>query len=116
MNFNGKVVLITGGAEKAGKIFALEFARAGADLVISHHNMSQQANQTKREIEEIGSKCLVMEANNRNTDQLKLLISNIRSYYGRLDVLVHNASNFNDQSIDQVTEEVWNSSMEIILK
>lgn len=116
MKFDGKVVLITGGAEKAGKIFAIEFARAGADLVISHCNMPQQAAQTKKEIEELGRKCLAVEANNRNVNQIKMMVDKIRSYYGRLDVIVHNASNFNDQPIEKVTEEVWNSSMEIILK
>jgi len=116
MKFDGKVVLITGGAEKAGKIFAIEFARAGADLVISHCNMPQQAAQTKKEIEELGRKCLTVEANNRNVNQIKIMVDKIRSYYGRLDVIVHNASNFNDQPIEKVTEEVWNSSIEIILK
>jgi NAD(P)-dependent dehydrogenase (short-subunit alcohol dehydrogenase family) len=116
MKFDGKVVLITGGAEKAGKIFAIEFARAGADLVISHCNMPQQAAQTKKEIEELGRKCLTVEANNRNVNQIKIMADKIRSYYGRLDVIVHNASNFNDQPIEKVTEEVWNSSIEIILK
>lgn len=116
MKFDGKVVLITGGAEKAGKIFAIEFARAGADLVISHCNMPQQADQTKKEIEELGRKCLTVEADNRNVNQIKIMVDKIRSYYGRLDVIVHNASNFNDQPIEKVTEEVWNSSIEIILK
>lgn len=116
MKFDGKVVLITGGAEKAGKIFAVEFARAGADLVISHFNMSEQATQTKKEIEALGRKCLAVEANNRDNNQLKGMVDTINSYYGRLDVIIHNASNFNDQPVDDVTEEVWNSSMEIILK
>ena len=36
--------------------------------------------------------------------------------YGHLDILIHNASNFNEGPLETVTEEVWNSSHEIILK
>lgn len=116
MNYTGKVVLITGGAEKAGKIFALEYAKAGADLVITHYRMPEAAAQTKSEIEAMGRKCLAVEANNRSVPELQSLVKEIRKYYGRLDIIVHNASNFNDQPIEQVTEEIWNSSHEIILK
>lgn len=116
MNYSNKVVLITGGAEKAGRIFALEYAKAGADLVISHYRMTQEAEATKAEIEAMGSRCLTVEANNRNVEQLQNMVKEIDRYYGRLDVIVHNASNFNDQPIEQVTEEIWDSSMEIILK
>lgn len=115
-NFEGKVVLITGGAEKAGKVFALAFAKAGADLVITHYHMPDKAAETKAEIEAMGRRCLAVDANNRSIPQLQKLVEEIRAYYGRLDVIVHNASNFNDQPIEQVTEEVWNSSHEIILK
>ena len=116
MDFSGKVVLITGGAEKAGRIFALEYAKAGADLVISHYRMPKEAEETKAEIEALGRRCLAVEANNRSIGQLQNLVKEIEAFYGRLDVIVHNASNFNDQPIEQVTEEIWDSSMEIILK
>lgn len=116
MNFNGKVVLITGGAEKAGKIFALEFAKAGADIVISHCAMPQAAEQTSREITALGRRCLAVEADNRNIAQLQQLVRQTDAYFGRLDVLIHNASNFNEGPLEAVTEEMWDSSMEIILK
>lgn len=115
-DFTGKVVLITGGAEKAGKYFAIQYAKAGADLVITHYDMWDKAEETKKEIESLGRKCLALEADNRNISHLKKVVKEIRKTYGRLDVLLHNASNFNNQPIDKVTEIVWNSSMDIILK
>lgn len=115
-DFSGKVVMITGGAEKAGKVFALAYAKAGADVVISHYNMPEEAAQTKAEIEQMGRRCLAVAANNRCVAELQNLVEETRKEFGRLDILIHNASNFNDQPIEEVTEEIWNSSHEIILK
>lgn len=115
-NFSGKVVMITGGAEKAGKYFATEYARAGADLVITHYRMEEEAAETAKEIEAMGRKCLVVEADNSDVSQLHNVVKQTRESYGRLDVLLHNASNFNNQPIDEVTEPIWNSSFDIILK
>ena len=115
-DFSGKVVLVTGGAEKAGKFFALQYAKAGADLVITHYKMPQAAEETAREIRELGRRCLVVEADNGSVEQLERVVEEIDAAYGRLDVLLHNASNFNNQPIDQVTEAIWDSSMNIILK
>ena len=116
MNFSDKVVLITGGIEKAGRHFALSYAKAGANLVISHCDMPIKAEDTRREIESLGRRCLVVEADNRNANQLQQMITKIEAEYGRLDVLLHNASNFNNQPIEEVTEGIWDSSMDIILK
>ena len=112
----GKVALITGGAEKAGKYFALCYAKAGADIVITHSCLPEEAEKTKKEIEKLGRRCLSLEADNRNIPQLRRAVKRVEEYYGRLDILLHNASNFNEQPIDKVTEAVWDSSMEIILK
>ena len=115
-DFSGKVVLVTGGAEKAGKYFALQYAKAGADLVITHYKMAGAAQETAQEIQALGRRCLVVEADNGNVAQLEHVVEEVEASYGRLDVLLHNASNFNNQPIDQVTEAVWDSSMNIILK
>lgn len=112
----GKVALVTGGVEKAGKYFALSYARAGADLVITHCGMPKEAEKTEKEIVRLGRRCLAVEADNRNIPQLRRAVKRVEEYYGRLDILLHNASNFNEQPIDKVTEAVWDSSMEIILK
>lgn len=115
-DFTGKVVLVTGGAEKAGKYFAECYARAGADLVITHYGIPDLAEETKLEIEGMGRRCLAVEADNGSIPQMQGLVDIIDREYGRLDVILHNASNFNDQSMEQVTERIWDSSMNLILK
>ena len=115
-DFNKKVVLVTGGAEKAGRYFSVQYAKAGADLVITHYKTPSEAMATKEEIEKLGRRCLVVEADNGDVCQVESVIREIEKEFGRLDVILHNASNFNDQPIEQVNEKIWDSSMNIILK
>lgn len=117
MSLKNKVVLITGGAEKAGKVFAHEYAKAGAKVVISYAAFSAaEAARTKSELEALGADCLAVEADMRDIPSLRRMVRQIDETYGRLDILVSNASNFNDQPMEEVTEEIWDSSQDIILK
>ena len=115
-DFSEKVVLVTGGAEKAGRYFSVQYAKVGADLVITHYKTPSEATATKEEIEKLGRKCLVVEADNGDVSQVENVIREIEKEFGHLDVILHNASNFNDQPIEQVNEKIWDSSMNIILK
>ena len=115
-DFSGKVVLVTGGAEKAGKYFAECYARGGADLVITHYRIPEKAEETRKEIEAMGRRCLAVEADNGSIPDLQMLVRTIEKEYGRLDVILHNASNFNCGPIEEVSESMWDSSMNLILK
>lgn len=112
----GKVALVTGGAQRAGRFISLALARAGADVVVNHWKTGEDAAKTVTEIEVMGRRCLPIEADVSDIKQGRLMIDRIGECFGRLDVLVHNASNFNRRSFLDVTEEIWESSMALNLK
>ena len=116
MDLTGKVAMVTGGGIRVGKVLSLALAKAGADLVISHYMTEQESMETKKEIEAMGRRCLLVEANMRSIPQLENLVAQTEQEFGRLDILVHNASNFNIQSVDEITEEIFNQSMDILVK
>ena len=116
MKLDHKVALVTGGAIRVGKIISKALAEAGADLVISYWGTEAEARETKAEIERMGRRCMIYEANMRSIPQLQALIAAVDAEFGRLDILIHNASNFNEGPMSDVTEEIWDSSHEIILK
>jgi len=115
-DLTGKVALITGGDRRAGKVFTLALAKAGADIAVNYWKSEADAVETKKEVEALGRKCLMREVSIADIEGMKNFVDEIDKTFGRLDILVHNASNFNHAPFQEVTEEHWDGSMDIILK
>jgi dehydrogenase/reductase SDR family protein 4 len=88
---DGKVALITGGSRGIGKAIALAFANAGADIVISSRKQPV-LDEVVAEIEKMGRRALAVAAHNREPDDLRQLMAQVKEAYGRLDILVNNAA------------------------
>lgn len=116
MDLTGKVALVTGGGIRVGKTISLALAASGADIVLSYWGTEKETTETKEEIEALGRKCMIYEADMRNIPSLQAMINSVERVFGRLDILIHNASNFNDYPFNEITEEIWDSSHEIICK
>lgn len=116
MNLEGKVALVSGGTVRVGRVISLALAQAGADIAATWFGTREDSLKFKEEIEALGRRCIIFEANQRDIPSLKAAVDGIDKEFGRLDILIHNASNFNEGPMETVTEEVWDSSHEIILK
>ena len=62
MRLEGKVALVTGGALRVGRVLSLALAEAGADVVVNYYRTPREAQETKAEIEKLGRRCLLIEA------------------------------------------------------
>ena len=60
--FKSKVVLVTGGSRGIGKGIALEFAKQGAHIAFNYLRNEKAAEETQKEIEAFGVRCLRMRA------------------------------------------------------
>jgi NAD(P)-dependent dehydrogenase (short-subunit alcohol dehydrogenase family) len=116
MDLSGKVALITGGAQRAGRYISLALARAGAHIVLNHYNTEKDAQITKADIEKLGRSCITIDTDINNITSSRAMIDEIEATFGRLDILVHNASNLNRCPFMEVTEEIWESSFGVNLK
>lgn len=107
----GKVVLITGAADRAGREFALRFAAAGASVVINHiAGQEELAAGVVAQIEATGRAALAVRADIATVDQAQALVEATVSRFGQIDVLVHNASTFRPRAFIDVTEHDFDSS------
>ena len=61
------LALVTGGAQRLGKAFALTLARMGYDLLLHYHSADEQAQQTKAEIESLGVKVHLVQSRFNST-------------------------------------------------
>jgi NAD(P)-dependent dehydrogenase (short-subunit alcohol dehydrogenase family) len=106
----GKVALITGGDSGIGKAVAILFAQHGADIAISYLSEQPDAEETKKEVEKEGRKCVLLPGNIRKEAVCKKLVEDTVKEYGKLDILVNNAAtqspqkSLEDISTDQLYE------------
>jgi NAD(P)-dependent dehydrogenase (short-subunit alcohol dehydrogenase family) len=87
-SLEGKTALVTGAAQGLGKEIALAFANSGASLVLSD---IQDPEATTQAVEKTGTRCLSVQADITDEDQVKALTARSASEYGQVDILVNNA-------------------------
>lgn len=90
--FAGKVALITGGARGIGKATALKLAQAGCDIAIVYYNSSDEAQSLVKELQNLGSKAIALQANVADHQSVKDLFSQFKETFTRLDFLISNAA------------------------
>lgn len=102
----GKVALITGGDSGIGRAVAIAFAKEGADVAVSYLNEHKDAEETKREVEQEGRRCLLLAGDIGDEQFCGELIERAVGELGRLDILVNNAAEQHPQeSIEDITAE-----------
>ena len=90
-SFEGKVVLITGGATGIGRALAERFHREGAGLVLCGRRV-EVLEEARREIDPAGERLLCLKADiGREKDVVRLMEAAL-AWKGRIDVLVNNAA------------------------
>lgn len=114
MNLTGKVGLVTGSGRGIGKAIAQKLAEAGASVVIN--DISDMAEETAREITTAGKPSLFIKANVSSSTEVNAMIEKIIAVYGKLDILVNNAGIARDQITLRMSDEEWDSVMNVNLK
>ena len=101
-----KVAIITGGDSGIGRAVAIAFAKEGADVSVVYLEERKDANETRRLVEEHGSKCLLIEGDVGQEDLCRKAIDHTVKEFGRIDILVNNAAEQHPQdSIEKITEK-----------
>jgi NAD(P)-dependent dehydrogenase (short-subunit alcohol dehydrogenase family) len=90
-SLRGRKVLVTGAGTGIGRGVALEFARAGAAVVLHYSHSRKGAEKAAAEIEAGGGRARAMEADFRDAAQARALPARAAEFLGGLDILVNNA-------------------------
>ncbi len=115
MQLSDRVAIVTGGDTGIGKAIALEFARAGASVVIDYVGDAKPASAVVSEIEGLGGKASAVEADISNEGDVGQLLQQTIARYGGIDILVNNAGIEQKQPFLQTPLEVWNKVIAINL-
>ena len=110
----GKVVIVTGGGVGIGKSVAIEFARAGADVVICSRKM-ENLEPVAAEIERLGRRGFAQAVDVRQEEQVKDLVARTVTDLGRLDVMINNAGASFRAKFEDISVNGWNTVVGINL-
>ncbi|ALC18704.1 SDR family NAD(P)-dependent oxidoreductase [Streptomyces pristinaespiralis] len=115
--FDGKVVLVTGGSRGLGKAMVEAFAERGAHVVIASRNMDNCRQLAEELTRRHGVKALPVACNVSDWAQCDTLTNAVYAEFGRLDVLVNNAGlSPLYPSLDQVSEALFDKVIAVNLK
>jgi NAD(P)-dependent dehydrogenase (short-subunit alcohol dehydrogenase family) len=89
---HNKVAIISGGDSGIGRAVAIHFAKEGADVAIIYLNEHEDAEETKRQVEQEGRKCLLIAGDVGDEQFCKQAVKQTVDQFGKLDIVVNNAA------------------------
>ncbi len=115
MRLKDRVAIVTGGGTGIGKAIALGFAREGADVVIAQRRM-ELAEKTAEEIKVIGRRAIAIKTDISIIRDVNNLVDRTIENFGKIDILVNNASLFPGGSFLEISEEELDRVFSVNLK
>jgi NAD(P)-dependent dehydrogenase (short-subunit alcohol dehydrogenase family) len=88
----GKIALVTGASRGIGAVVVRMLAERGADIAINYRSKGSRAEDVAADIRAAGRRALLAQADMTNAEDIAAMLEAVRREYGRLDILVLNAS------------------------
>ena len=111
----GKVALITGAAKNIGRSIALELAQAGAAIAVNTRASVADGESVVQEIRAAGGQAELYVADIADANASKSMVANVLKRFGRVDVLVLNASVRTEKAFLELTYQEWRTPLAITL-
>jgi NAD(P)-dependent dehydrogenase (short-subunit alcohol dehydrogenase family) len=104
----GKKAIITGADSGIGRAVAIAYAREGADVLISYLNEDEDAEETKRLVEEAGRKAVLISGDIQSAEHCREIVKTAVQALGGIDILVNNAAHqATFKEIADISDEEW---------
>ena len=107
----GKVAIVTGAGRNIGRAIARHLAAAGAAVVVNVRTNKAEADAVVKEIEAGGGKAIAVVADVADPVAVEAIAQAALKAFGRIDILVNNASLRREKPIDQMSYTDWREVM-----
>ena len=111
MELEGKVSLVTGASRGIGKAIALKLASLGCKVAVNYVAIEAgnkaDSDSVVQVIKHQGGEAMAIEADIRNSEEVRSMVEQIIGVWGKIDILVNNAGITRDNLLLRMSEEAW---------
>lgn len=112
----GKTAIITGASRGIGKGIAQVFAQQGANVAFTYSSSVEAAKELENELNALGIKSKGYKSNAASFEEAQKLADDVVTEFGSIDILVNNAGITKDNLLMRITEEDFDTVIEVNLK
>jgi 3-oxoacyl-[acyl-carrier protein] reductase len=114
MKLDGKVAVVTGGAQGIGRAIVLGLGREGARVVVADLQ-ANKAESAAKELNDLGTEALAVEVDVASEPGVKRLAEQTFNRFGRIDILVNDAGVYLKAPVVEISEENWDRTINVNL-
>jgi 3-oxoacyl-[acyl-carrier protein] reductase len=116
MLLQNKVVLVTGASRGIGRAIATKMAQQGANVAFTYLSSVEKGEALVAELEVFGGKVKGYRSDASDYKQAEELMASVVADFGTIDVLINNAGITKDGLLMRMSEEQWDSVIQVNLK
>jgi 3-oxoacyl-[acyl-carrier protein] reductase len=116
LQLRDRVAIVTGGSRGIGRAIVELLAELGAHVVVNYVSDEHAAQETVNAATGKGVEAILLRADVANPSEAQQLISATGKHFKRIDILVCNAGIWEGSPVENMTEELWDRTLDINLK
>ena len=111
----GQVAIVTGAGRNIGRAIALQLAQEGAAIVVNARSNQAEADAVVQAIEAAGGRAISVLGDAADQKTAAALAHAALERFGRIDILINNASLRREKSIDEMSYADWREVLDVTL-
>jgi 3-oxoacyl-[acyl-carrier protein] reductase len=111
-----KIVLVTGASRGIGRAIAVKMAQEGASVAFTYLSSVEKGEALEKELTDLGVKAKGYRSDASDYKQAEDLMNSVIADFGTIDVLINNAGITKDGLLMRMSEEQWDSVIQVNLK
>ena len=115
-DISGKTCIVTGASRGIGRGCAVALGSAGCHVAVNYRERADEAEETRRLIEETGGEAFIIQADVSETSRVHHLVEETRKRFGPISILINNAGVAITKPVDELTEADWDATLTVNLK
>jgi 3-oxoacyl-[acyl-carrier protein] reductase len=112
----GKTAIVTGAARGIGKAIAIRFAQEGANIAFTDLRIDDNTTALEKELQSFGVKSIAFASDASKFEDTENVVNDILDKFGTVDILVNNAGITMDTLLMRMTEQQWDTVINVNLK